>query len=252
MIKSLAVYGDSFGTYSFGNAELCHKGLSHHWSSLLGKKYKCEVINYSLSGSSVYYSYKKFIETNRYHDYIIFLVTEPNRYIIPLDFTFNRMCVTNQDQIDVWRKTNQDLKKSDIELLDKLDSWFKLSDNEYNYDMSELMIEKVIKHRKDALVLPCYNISMRNEFRKSLSISPETNLCSLYYKQMDEMKLNDYGMNTIWSENQEYISGHLTPEYNKIAYENINFFIENKFWNWKIPKNSIINNDDKVKYFTKI
>ena len=253
MIKRLAVYGDSFGTYSLsGTTILQQKGLAYHWSSLLRNEYGCELVNYALSGSSVYYSYKKFIDTHHLYDCVIFLVTEPNRYFKPLDFTFGKSCVTNGNQINVWKKTRNDLTGSDIKLLNKLDSWFEMTDNEYSYDVSELMIEKIVQQREDVIVLPCYNISMKDEFRESYNIQPNTNLCSLYYKQMAELQLNDDGMNTVWQENAEYISGHLTPEYNRIAYENIQFFIKNRFWEWNIPAEPIIKGDDKVKYFNKV
>ena len=252
MMKSLAVYGDSFGTYSFSGTNIQQQqGFEHHWSSLLRNEYGCELFNHALSGSSVYYSYKKFMETYHLYDCVIFLVTEPNRYINPLDFTFGNLCVTNGNQIEVWKKTRNDLTGSDINLLNKLDSWFELTNDEYSYDISELMIEKVVQQREDVIVLPCYNISMKDEFREQYNIQPNTNLCSLYYKQMEDLHLNDSGMNTVWIENSEYISGHLTPEYNKVAYENIKFFIENRIWDWKIPTDSIIDIENREKYYTK-
>lgn len=253
MMKSLAVYGDSFGTYSLsGTTDQQQRGFEYHWSSLLSNHYGCKLFNYAVSGSSVYYSYKKFMDTHHLYDCVIFLVTEPNRYINPLEFTFGKSCVTNGNQIDVWKKTRKDLAGADIKLLNKLDSWFELTNDEYSYDISELMIEKVIQWREDVIVLPCYNISMKDEFREHHNIQPNTNLCSLYYKQMAELQLSDVWMNTVWIENSEYVSGHLTPEYNRVAYENIKFFIENKFWDWKIPVEPIIKGDDKVKYFNKV
>lgn len=254
MIKSLGIYGDSFGTYSLsGNPLYRHRGLQCHWSSLLSKELNCLLTNYALSGSSVYYSYKKFLETFLQHDLCIFLVTEPSRYIKPLDFSFSKnACITNQVQIDNWKKTRHNYTTDDVNLLDKLSNWFELMDQDYHYDISELIVDRVMSLHTNVVIIPCYEISLRDPYRKVKNMAAEVNLCSLYYKQMDELNLSDEGMNITWVENCEYISGHLTPEYNKIAYENISYYLKNKYWDWKIPINPIINSNDSLKYYNKI
>lgn len=253
MIKSLGIYGDSFGTYSLAGTPLSRQyGLRHHWSSLLSKELNCTIKNYALSGSSVYYSYKKFLETSSKNDLCIFLVTEPGRYIKPLDFSSTKnACVTNQAQIDVWKKTKFNSTDTDIQLLDKLSNWFELSDSEHQYDMSELMIDKVMTVHDNVIIIPCYEVSLRESYRKTKNMLAEVNLCSLYYRQMDELMLTDDGMNIKWVENSEYISGHLTPEYNYIAYENISFYLKNKYWNWKVPIDPIIHVNNREKYYEK-
>lgn len=80
----------------------------------------------------------------------------------------------------------------------------------------------------------------------------EANLCTLYYQQIKELNINDKDTNSTIIENCVYISGHLAPEYNKIAYENIDFYIQNKYWDWKIPKESIIVSENKDNYYVKI
>jgi hypothetical protein len=255
VIKSLAIYGDSFGTHSFSKVQAHQlKGLSYHWSTLLKQEYNCELTNYALSGSSLYYSYKEFERTNHQHDLIIFLVTEPNRYIKPLTFSNGyKDCITNQRQIDVWKKTRiSDLSTDDLEVLHKLECWFEMSDLEYHYDMSEFMVDKVASFGSRVVVLPCFDSSFRAEHSSNLGFSKNTNLCTLYYAQMDELKLSDEGMNTTWVENSQYISGHLTPEYNKVAYENISYYIKNRVWDWKIPNNKIITSPNKDNYYKKI
>ena len=253
MIKSLAIYGDSFGTHSYsGDYDSQLKGLPHHWSTLLKQEYNCELTNYALSGSSVYYSYKEFERTNHQHDLSIFLVTEPSRYIKPLDFFGGEQhCITNQAQIDVWKKTRV-LSNDELELLKKLDYWFELSDEDYQYDVSELMVDKISSVGSHVIVIPCYTISCRDEYKEKLQLPNNVNLCSLYYAQMDELKLSDEGMNTTWVENSQYISGHLTPEYNKIAYENISYYIKNRVWNWNIPNSKIIDTPNKDNYYIKL
>lgn len=255
MIKSVAIYGDSFGTHSFSNdydSQL--KGLSHHWSTLLQQEYNCELTNYALSGSSVYYSYKEFERTNHQHDLSIFLVTEPCRYLKPLTFSKGyRDCVTNIAQIDVWRKNKiHDLTNEDLELLSKLESWFNLSDLDYHYDMSELMVDKIRSFGSRVIIISCFSTSFRNEYKDQLGLSDDINLCSLYYAQMKELNMSDEGMNTKWVENSEFISGHLTPEYNKIAYENISYYIKNRVWNWNIPNSKIIDTPNKDNYYIRI
>lgn len=254
MIKSLAIYGDSFGTHSLsGPPDARTKGLAYHWSELLKQEYNCELTNYALPGSSVYYSFSEFEKTNHLHDLSIFLVTEPCRYLKPLTFSKGyRDCVTNIAQIDVWRKNKiHDLTNEDLELLSKLESWFDLSDLDYHYDMSELMVDKVRSFGSRVIIIPCFSISFRNEYKDKLGLSDDINLCSLYYAQMKELNMSDEGMNTKWVENCEFISGHLTPEYNKIAYENISYYIKNRVWNWNIPNSKIIDTLNKDNYYVR-
>jgi hypothetical protein len=255
VIKSLAIYGDSFGTHSLsGDYASQLKGLSHHWSTLLKQEYNCELTNYALPGSSVYYAFSEFEKTNHLHDLSIFLVTESGRYLKPLTLSKGgRDCVTNIAQIDVWRKNKiHDLTNEDLELLSKLESWFDLSDSDYHYDMSELMVDKVRSFGSRVIVIPCFSISFRNEYQDKLGLSDDISLCSLYYAQMKELNMSDEGMNTKWVENSEFISGHLTPEWNKIAYENISYYIKNRVWNWNIPNSKIIDTPNKDNYYIKL
>lgn len=255
MIKSLAIYGDSFGTHSLSGDHASQlKGLSYHWSTLLKQEYNCELTNYALPGSSVYYSFSEFEKTNHLHDLSIFLVTESGRYLKPLTLSKGgRDCVTNIAQIDVWRKNKiHDLTNEDLEMLSKLESWFDLSDSDYNYDMSELMVDKVRSFGSRVIIIPCFSISFRNEYQDKLGLSDDISLCSLYYAQAKELNMSDEGMNTKWVENSEFISGHLTPEWNKIAYENINYYIKNRVWNWNIPNSKIIDTPNKDNYYIKL
>ena len=254
-MKSIGIYGDSFGTCSLsGTPEDQSKGLSHHWSELLKQEYNCELTNYALSGSSIYYSFTEFERTKHLHDLVIFLVTEPCRYLKPLTFSNGyRDCVTNIAQIDVWRKNKiHDLTNEDLVLLSKLESWFELSDLDYHYDMSELMVDKVRSFGSHVIVIPCFSVSFRTEYKDKLGLSEDINLCSLYYAQMKELNMSDEGMNTKWVENSQYVSGHLTPEYNKVAYENISYYIKNRVWDWKIPNSKIITSSNKHNYYNKL
>lgn len=254
-MKSIGIYGDSFGTSSLtGTPEDQSAGLSYHWSELLRQEYNCALTNYALSGSSVYYSYKEFERTNHLHDLCIFLVTEPRRYILPLLFSIGNRCVTNEVQIDVWKKTGDYNENSgDLELLHKLECWFELSDLDYHQDMSELMVEKVSAVGSRVIIIPCYEASFRDTYRnQKLHIGEEVNLCSLYYAQMSELRLSDTGMNVTWMENSRFISGHLTPEYNRVAYENISHYVKNRIWDWKIPNSKIINSPNKDNYYTSL
>jgi hypothetical protein len=69
---------------------------------------------------------------------------------------------------------------------------------------------------------------------------------------MDEFQFTDTSMGIKWDENSEFISGHLTPEYNKIAYENISYYIKNRVWNWNIPNSKIIDTPNKDNYYIKL
>lgn len=69
-LPKLGIFGDSFGDPNHLNSQL-------YWVDILKEKYIVD--NYSVSGSSIYYSYVKFKENHKKYDKIVFLVTGANR-----------------------------------------------------------------------------------------------------------------------------------------------------------------------------
>jgi hypothetical protein len=67
--KHVGVYGDSFAV----------EVVKDSWVDKLRTKLNCDVTSYGLSGSSLVYSYSKFMKNYATHDLNIFVLTDPTR-----------------------------------------------------------------------------------------------------------------------------------------------------------------------------
>jgi hypothetical protein len=104
-------------------------------------------------------------------------------------------------------------------------------------DVCRLMIEKVSTVRPNTILVPCMDWE--------LNILPtDKNLLSIYQKQMQTLGLDAHNV----KENTKWISGHLTPEYNKLFADILSSRIDNGTWdNWVIP--NVIFDSHKDEYF---
>jgi hypothetical protein len=72
----IAVYGDSF----VAPIQHGHKGFDFLWCNTLASKLNGSIDNFAKTGTSIFYSYQKFLATHNDYDLCIFVITEPNRY----------------------------------------------------------------------------------------------------------------------------------------------------------------------------
>lgn len=220
-MKSIGIFGDSFA-----GADESYSGMQYHWSTLLKNYFNCELVNYGLGGSSVYYSYKQFLHNHKKHDCVIFLVTEPGRYIKPvITKTQQKIFVPNIASIDHIDQTYSITEP----MVSDLQGWFLASDDTFNIDMSELMLEKILSLQPQTIVIPCFDSSVQN-------LNLDFNLFELQEKQASLFGLTAYELLSNYVENYDIISGHFLPEINHIVYENIKNRINNKKWNWTVNK----------------
>jgi hypothetical protein len=88
--------------------------------------------HYGLGGSSLYYSYKKFIETSHLNDLNIFLTSSIDRFptCLPLSIhggrTWSFTCESHVHSFkDTWKT---ELSENDNSRLDDLAAWFRVAD----------------------------------------------------------------------------------------------------------------------------
>ena len=73
----IAIYGDSWGSLGLN---LPHSYLG--WPEILANQPSIEVTNFSITASSLYYSYKEFIKNHKFYDINIFLITSTGRMYV--------------------------------------------------------------------------------------------------------------------------------------------------------------------------
>lgn len=80
---NIAIYGDSFADYKHASNN------KKTWMHFLEDKLNSKITCFANSGSGLYFSVKKYLETNQNFDKIIFVVTIPGRLYVPQVGTTN-------------------------------------------------------------------------------------------------------------------------------------------------------------------
>lgn len=204
----IGVYGDSF----VAPIQPGHKGHDFLWCNALAKKLNGSIDNFAKTGSSIFYSYKKFLSNYNDYDLCIFVVTEPSRYFKKFRFSNGvSRHVSNLDQLEFYRKTLH-LNAEDKQLLNWLEGWFLSSDTEYNKCISKLMMDDILNKKPNTIVYPAFIESCDDP-----NIVP--------FHEMHKMQLSKMGkdfnsdLSFLYCENFNKIAGHFTESYNNFISE---------------------------------
>lgn len=234
MIKSIGLFGDSFTGY-LGEDLIFLKnkeGQQYHWSALLAGEYGANLTNYGRPGSSLYFSYKQFIEHHSKHDFNIFLITEPGRYIKKVElYNGHKIFIPGLSSMPAAGTELYDPSESHLK------GWFLASDDEFNRDMSDLMLSKILEIAPKILIIPCFSTSLSEEKQKEVFDGTDMNLCAMQVQQANAYNIPIHELLKDYIENTNIISGHFVPEFNEIVYKIISKRIKTGVWDWTIPEN---------------
>ena len=205
----IAIFGDSFSDPTW-----CKRTDYKAWPELLGEKYSID--NYSHSGSSMWWSYKKFLDNQSKYDKIIFTVTVPGRIHVEYNDTHINL---NPTTWPVW---------NGIPVGEVYFRYFYSLDREeafHNFMLNDLM------NRKNVLLIP--------SFEESIKEKPGVSLCFIADKETDFFGLAHTGPN-------EKRKCHMSVENNLMVYNTVVSAIENndkildiKEDNFKEPQNNM-------------
>lgn len=227
----IGLYGDSYGVTN---------NLDTSWPRLLSKKLNCIVDNYSVSGGSVYSTYSSFIETCQNYDLVIFLVTDPLRYPVEVDFSDNihpaARRVGGLAIVDNLRIRFKDkLTALDKQLLDDVEGWYRASHLPYVQLVTELFLDKVLSLHPNVILYPCFESSVSDKHANGI----DTKYClfNLFVRQLKELGFPMNIDSIIYAggnENTNVISGHLVPEFNAAFAELMYNRIKHNKWDFNL------------------
>jgi hypothetical protein len=153
----IGIFGDSFASFK------SEENATPTWVDILSEKY--DVTNFAVPGSNLYYSVITFLENNRRFDKIIFLVTVPGRLHLPDWVTVDINDKFVQGPVLAEWQFNNHIYLTRVESLARkaaVDYYIYLDDSKYNNFIQELMVNKVIDCRPDAVVIPVSESSFGN------------------------------------------------------------------------------------------
>ena len=202
MIRTIGIFGDSFGDDDWV------KNDYPSWPELLANDYNIK--NYSLSGTSLWYSYKHFKKFN-HHDFNIFVVTVPDRLWIPgYDYHVNANAGT-------WPVVDG------INLGEVYYNY--IYDDAREHCFHDLMINDVLKS-DNTLVIAAFGESIPNY--------PYWSLCHLAKAEQ-----RDFGLDS-WSGFNDRRKCHLTEGNNLVVYRKILESIQNNDKFLKLTENDYV------------
>ena len=227
----IGIYGDSFAA----DQNYRPVAIKYHWSTRLTNELNAEITNYGKAGSSVCYSYKKFIETYKDNEFNIFLVTEPGRYVKEIKVNNNLSAfIPTYGIAEMWVKVLEKEKVShdvDERMIRDLKGWFMSSCDEFNRDVADLMLDRILLLDPNVLLVPCFPYSLHNNMKTSLGVG-ENSLLMLHNFQSKCLGMPEQ----IWfNESADLMSGHFTPEINELFYKIILKKIQTGVWDWSLP-----------------
>lgn len=221
----LGIYGDSY-------AESGDVNLKNNWINIFKQLLendidkKVFIDHHAYGGSSLYYSYKKFKETGHNYDLVIFLATEPHRYTEPVDISGSKRAITCKAQLELIL-SSEDIDEKTKKMIINLLGWFDSNDEQYNNEMSDLMIDKIECSHKNIIIYPCFVNSFTLDRFCKYGLDPFLHPChSFWYKQLEILHIE---YRDFTAREKLTLFGHLVPEFNK-------YFAEVLFTKYKTGK----------------
>ena len=211
----IAIFADSHGDPNI-MLQYPHRDAFNNvgpgWPDLVSQEF--DITNFSLSGTSTYYSYKLFCENHARFDRIIFIPSSPGRFSIFLpDRNYYFHCVPG------FVKSLEDFVNdpSPYNFRDKQifaaarDYVIHVLDLQREQMFDHLMIEQVKRLRPDAIMIPAFESSNMNITRTTLS---HISMLELKHWKIDNHYLRDVKLT-------EVRKCHLSDENNRMMFEKI-------------------------------
>jgi hypothetical protein len=147
----IAIFGDSFGD-DFNLWPDPYSGVGPSWVDYL-RDHDVEIDNYACGGTSLFYSYQRFISTCQNYDKVIFLVTAPGRISVPLGQFAEEFF--NVPSVEKQLKHCFDLERK-IKLNAIRDYFIYVKNDTFDNLVHKLLIEDISKKHQDTLMIPCF------------------------------------------------------------------------------------------------
>lgn len=157
----IAIYGDSWGSLGLNEP---HSYLG--WPEILANQPDVEVTNFSITGSSLYYSYKEFIKNHKFYDINIFLITSIGRLYLSsmpeyYDIAKHVNGLANVLERKEAIKKITYLTRATKEHIEKINNalelyYLYLQDNERDSDIDDALIYHAKSISNNTIFIPCF------------------------------------------------------------------------------------------------
>jgi hypothetical protein len=219
---TLGIFGDSYSDpirHGHDNfRELDELG----WPNLLKRKY--DVGLHGKNSSSIFYSYQKFLEHHLKYDKIVFVVTDPLRWIKGYNMLGDEKHFNNYWTADSYLKSNKEhLSLEQVDLIEAIKSYYlHMVDDISCQLLANLMINHIKEIRPDVILIP---------ISRGLVIDAVGfwDYINLFNKMLGVSQFNT-------ETHYEYrLACHLSKEMNELVAKHVDQALEIGAWNPVLP-----------------
>jgi len=150
----VGIYGDSY-------AASHDLGIGKPWPQMLNDEFNLNSLSYAVSGSSLYYSFTKFKETQHLHEKIVFLATGVGRIMLTLPIPWaNDPVLKHVNSYERFKYLVENRYKNAPYLkgvANALEGYYKfIMNTEADRLFHTLLVKEIKTIRPDALIIPCF------------------------------------------------------------------------------------------------
>ncbi len=231
---TIGFFGDSFGDWD-NNPDAVVNGTTLKqlsWPALVAMQTEQKCINTCQGGASLYYSYTQFLKYADQCETVVFLLTNPGRYTIPMNFEKalpNRAHLNGLGTVDHWL-SRKEITPVEREKLNYLKGFYISSDFAWEHTACNLLVQEIKRIRPDVILIPCF------DFYKEIIDGDPVSLQDIMNLQIKSLGCNLEIMDFISKYNETFVTCHYTPETSKLVANWIIDSIKNKKWTCKLPK----------------
>ena len=159
----IGLFGDSFA-----HDDETKTGKSY--IEYLNERNDFEIVAHGMSGSGMYYSYKKFLEHNKDYQKVIFITTHPGRLWLRNSKNSLVEHTYNLASAEHLLKHETKLKTEDVKRLTAVVDYVKyIYNQEEQQDYWKLMLDRIKSIRPDALIIDAFHIYKHDDNTKTIN-----------------------------------------------------------------------------------
>jgi hypothetical protein len=224
-MQRIGIYGDSWADPTPG----------HDFNPQLTDQAWCRRFNnadiHAKGGSSIYFSYRLFMETHEQYDKIIFVATNPDRWYLPIKAQGQEFHLNSYSTVKYFREQVHKLRS--LTMTAELDSnlraleqfYLELSDFETNQQICSLMIDRIMTVRPDTILVMSFNTGWYNDWSmRDRYYMPMCESFGLDYKNKVERN------NGIMPHPEKNMICHMTEQTNEIVYHHMLHRLQHGKW----------------------
>jgi hypothetical protein len=223
--EKIGIYGDSWADPNHG----------HDYNPLLAKKAWCNRFGqadiYAKGGSSIYFSYRLFIETHEQYDRVIFIATNPGRWHLPIKTKDSEFHLNAPGTVKYFRDHGH--KECNLKMTAELDSklhaleqfYLELSDFDTDQEICSLMIDRIMAVRPDTILVMSHNTGWYNDW--SLLSKYYMPMCESFGQEYKNKAEHNHGVMPYPEKN---LVCHMTAETNEIVYNHMVHRLQHGTW----------------------